>query len=74
MNRSSRTTPGTRVARGIHQHEPMHTSRMPQRELRRQPPAEGQSNHIDPVEPQGVEHVDRVEDQVLHRLDLFQPL
>ena len=46
---------------------------MAQRQLRAEPAAERQPDHVDPVEAERVEHVEGVEDQVLHALDRLEP-
>ena len=60
--------------RRIDQDEAAHPRGVADRELGGEPAAERQADDVDPVEPEGVQHVERVEDQILHRLDRVEAL
>ena len=65
--------PGQADTHRVHQDEPVHAAGMAQGQLGAEPAPERQADHVGPVEPERVEDVEGVEDQVLHRLDRLEP-
>ena len=74
MNGSPIGTPGTRIPRRVDQDEAIQPVGVAHRQLGREPAAQRQTDDVDTVQLERVQHVQRVEHQVLDRLDRIEAL